>query len=93
MDYNSANELFQGVAAMVGLGFESEDDEKLMKAAPLKIEGVKGIESFYKKTGVAELTLIVGDRFFLSLNGTNQKDLTQLEAVAEHMDLAKLAKL
>ncbi len=93
MDYNGAHQIYQGAAAMFALSFESEDDEQITKAAPIKLDGVKGIETFHKKTGDAELTLATGDRFLVTLRGTKQKDLTQLEAVAESMNLEKIAKL
>lgn len=93
MDYNGANQLYQGAAAMFALGMESEDDERLVRAAPLKQDGVKGSETLQKKTGDAEVTLAVGDRFLVTVAGTHQKDLTLVESVAERMDLAKLTKL
>lgn len=62
-------------------------------AAPLKQDGVKGSETLQKKTGDAEVTLAVGDRFLVTVAGTHQKDLTLVESVAERMDLAKLTKL
>jgi outer membrane murein-binding lipoprotein Lpp len=93
MDYNGANQLYQGAAALAGLGFEKEDDESMMRAAPLKQDGVKGTETFHKKTGEAEVMLAVGDRFMVTVSGTYQKDLSQVESVAEHMDLAKMTKL
>lgn len=95
MDYNGASTLYQGASAMfaLGMGFESEDDETLTRAAPLKQDGVKGIETLGKKTGDADLNLAVGDRFIVSVKASGQKDLALVEQVAQQLDLAKLAKL
>lgn len=93
VDYNGANQLFQGASMMFSLGLESEDSESLVRSAPLKLDGVKGIETLHKKSNEAELTLAVGDRFIVTITGTNQKDFALVEDVAQRMDLAKLAKL
>jgi outer membrane murein-binding lipoprotein Lpp len=93
IDYNGANQLYQGASAMFSLGLESEDDDSLTKEARLDLDGVKGSETFHKKTGEADLTLAVGDRFLVTISGTKQKDLAQVEAVAKNMNLDALAKL
>jgi len=93
VDYNGANQLYQGASAMFSLGLESEDDESLTKEAKLNLDGVKGSETFHKKTGGADVTLAVGDRFLVTITGTKQPDLTLVETVAKRMDLEKMAKL
>ncbi|WP_223649067.1 hypothetical protein [Hymenobacter psoromatis] len=93
IDYNGANQLYQGASAMFSLGLESEDDESLTKEAKLGLDGVKGSETFHKKTGEADLTLAVGDRFLVTIAGTKQQNLELVEAVAKSMDLKKMAKL
>ena len=93
IDYNGSNALYQGAAAMMSLGIEQEDDEHIMGPSSLKADGVKGMETFYKKDGRAEMTLAVGGRFLLTLKANKQKDMAMLKAVAEDMDLEKLAKL
>ncbi|GAA4040848.1 hypothetical protein GCM10022409_28550 [Hymenobacter glaciei] len=93
IDYNGSNELYQGAAAMLGLGMEQEDDEHIMGPTAVKADGVKGMDTFYKKEGRAEMTLAVGGRFLLTLKGGKQKDMALLKSVAEDMDLEKLAKL
>ncbi|RZK27692.1 MAG: hypothetical protein EOO63_12875 [Hymenobacter sp.] len=93
VDYNGANQLYQGASAMFSLGLESEDDESLTKEAKLNLDGVKGSETFHKKTGGADMTLAVGDRFLVTITGTKQPDLTLVETVAKRIDLEKMAKL
>lgn len=93
IDYNGANEMYQGMSAMYSMGIEQEDDEKVLGPTTLKMKGVNGMETFYKKDGRAELALAVNGRFLLNLTATGQKDLSLLKSVAEDMDLEKLAKL
>ena len=93
MDYNGSNALFQGAAAMMSLGIEHEDDEQVAGPTAVKADGVKGIDTFYKKDGRAEMTLAVGARFLLTLKANKQKDMALLKSVAEEMDLEKMAKL
>lgn len=93
IDYNGSNALYQGAAAMMGLGIEQEDDEHTVGPTAVKIDGVKGMDTFYKKEGRAEMTLAVGGRFLLTLKANKQKDLALLKSVAEDMDLEKLAKM
>ena len=93
IDYNGSNALYQGAAAMMSLGIEQEDDEHMMGPTAVKADGVKGMDTFYKKDGRAEMTLAVGGRFLLTLKAGKQKDMALLKSVAEDMDLKKMAKL
>lgn len=93
IDYNGSNSLYQGAAAMMSLGIEQEDDEHIVGPSAVKADGVKGMDTFYKKDGRAEMTLAVGGRFLLTLKAGKQKDMALLKSVAESMDLEKLAKL
>ena len=93
IDYNGSNALYQGAAAMMSLGIEQEDDEHIVGPSAVKADGVKGMDTFYKKDGRAEMTLAVGGRFLLTLKAGKQKDMALLKSVAESMDLEKLAKL
>ncbi|WP_046246093.1 hypothetical protein [Hymenobacter terrenus] len=93
IDYNGSNALYEGAAAMMALGIEQEDDDHIMGPTTLKVDGVKGMETYYKKDGRAEMTLAVGGRFLLTLTGSKQKDMARLKSIAEEMDLEKLAKM
>lgn len=85
-----SNARYQGAAAMMSLGFEQEDDEHIVGPTAVKADGMKGMDTFYKKDGRAEMTLAVGGRFLLTLQAGKQKDMALLKSVAEGMDLAKL---
>ncbi|MGY3089884.1 hypothetical protein ACVWYF_002932 [Hymenobacter sp. UYAg731] len=93
IDYNGAYAIYQGAAAMMSLGLEQEDDEHIMGPSAVKADGVKGMDTFYKKDGRAEMSLAVGNRFMLTLKGGKQKDMALLKEIADGMDLEKLAKL
>ena len=93
IDYNGAHTLFQGVSAIFGMGMESENDETLTRTSPMKLEGTRAMETLNKKDGDAELSLVAGDRFMMSIKATHQKDFALVESVAQQLDFSKLAKL
>ncbi|RSK24087.1 hypothetical protein [Hymenobacter metallilatus] len=93
IDYNGANQLYQGASAMLGLGLESEDDDQLTKSTTLGIKGASGMETYRKKDRQAELMLAVGGRFLVKITADKQPDLTLVESVAKRMDLEKLAEM
>ncbi|MDU0370270.1 hypothetical protein ACFPAF_07705 [Hymenobacter endophyticus] len=93
IDYNGANQLYQGASAMLGLGLESEDDEQLTKSASLGIDGASGMETYRKKDRQAELMLAVGGRFLIKVTADKQPDTELVESVAKQMQLEKLAEL
>ncbi|MET4104995.1 hypothetical protein [Hymenobacter sp. UYP22] len=93
IDYNGANQLYQGASAMLGLGLESEDDEQLTKSASLGIDGASGMETYRKKDRQAELMLAVGGRFLIKVTADKQPDTKLVESVAKQMQLEKLAEL
>ena len=93
MDYNGANQLYEGFAAMESLGIEREDDEVIIGPTALKVDGVKGMDTFKKKEGLAEMSLVTGGRFLVTLSATKQKDMEFLNSVAEGIDLEKLSKM
>ncbi|WP_035564044.1 hypothetical protein [Hymenobacter sp. IS2118] len=93
VDYNGADEMYQGMAAMYSLGLEQENDEKILGPTTLKMDGVNGMETFYKKDGRAEMSLAINGRFLLNLTADKQKDMSLLKSIAEDMDLEKLSKM
>lgn len=93
IDYNGADEMYQGLSAMYSMGLEQENDEKILGPSTLKMDNVTGMETFYKKDGRAEMSLAINGRFLLNLTADKQKDMSLLKSVAEDMDLEKLSKL
>ncbi|SDX58293.1 hypothetical protein [Hymenobacter psychrophilus] len=92
-DYNGAQDLYQGAAAMFALGLEQENDEQMLRPTQLRMDGVKGMETFHKKDGRAELLLTVGGRFLIKIEATEQKSLDFVQDVARKMQLEKLAQM
>ncbi|MBT9392479.1 hypothetical protein KLP40_04825 [Hymenobacter sp. NST-14] len=90
-DYNGAQDVYQGVAAMFALGLEQENDEQLVRPSQLSIDGIKGMETFHKQDGRAELVLTAGGRFLIKIEASQQKDLDFVQEVARQMPLEKLA--
>lgn len=93
IDYNGANQLYQGASAMLGLGMESEDDDQITKSTNLGIKGAAGMATYRKKDRQAELMLAVGGRFLVKITADKQPDLALVESVAKSMDLEKLAEM
>ena len=93
IDYNGANQLYQGASAMLGLGMESEDDEQITKSTTLGIDGASGMATYRKKDRQAELMLAVGNRFLIKVSADKQPDLELVESVAKQMQLEKLAEM
>jgi hypothetical protein len=93
MDYNGAQQLYQGAAGLLGMGLESENDEELVKSTDLGVRGVSGMETYRKKDRQAELMLALGGRFMVKITADQQPDLQLVESVAKQMDLEKLAKM
>ncbi|MFD2784465.1 hypothetical protein [Hymenobacter rubripertinctus] len=90
-DYNGAQEVYQGAAAMFALGLEQENNEQLVRPTQLTLDGVKGMETFHKQDGRAELVLTVGGRFLVKIEANEQKDLDFVQDVARKIDLKKMA--
>ena len=90
-DYNGAQDVYQGMAAMFALGLEQENDEQLVRPTQLNLDGVKGMETFHKQDGRAELVLTAGGRFLIKIEADQQKDLDFVQEVARKMDLEKMA--
>ncbi|GAB3292502.1 hypothetical protein [Hymenobacter tenuis] len=93
IDYNGANQMYQGASAMLGLGLESEDDDQITKSSSLGIKGASGMETYRKKEREAEILLAVGGRFLVKVSADKQNDLALVESVAKQINLEKLAEM
>jgi len=93
VDYNSAAGLYTAATAMVGAGFSMEDDQQKVQSADLGVGGIKALETYYKQDHRASLAAGVNDRFFLTVEATQQDDTELVRKVAKDLDLGKLAGL
>ena len=92
MDYNAAYNLYGAATGMWAMGMKIDSKTELSQGIKFS-DNINGWESFKKKTGKAELVLGVGDRFLLTINGSNQENCDFLKDVAKSMDLDKLAAM
>jgi hypothetical protein len=93
IDYNGAGAIYAGATAMLGANFQMEDEQQRVQALNLGIPEVTALETFRKKDLQASLIAGIGQRFYLSIEATNQPDATVVEAAAKAIDLRKLGAL
>ena len=91
VDYNSAYQALQSVSMVYGMGWSSEDDQKKEGAADLGIKDVSGYETIYKTEKRQDLTIVIADRFFITLEGHGEEDANFLHGVAKSLKLQELA--
>jgi hypothetical protein len=70
---------------------EMESSEEFIK--PLDIKGIKGNETFRFQEKEGELTLVVANRFLVSVRGMGLPDNDLIKSLAATLDFAKLADL
>lgn len=93
VDYNAAWQTFQGMTAIYGMGFSSEDDTKKQGHADLGIKDVYAYQTTYKSEPKSELIVIANDRFMISLNSNGENSESFLKDIARQMNLGKLSAL
>ena len=90
-DYNSSQQAFMGVTAMYGMGFSAEDDNKKESPADLGVKDVAAYETIYKKEKRAELAVVAGDRFLISVKSDGDGDEDFIKSIAKNIKLGELA--
>jgi hypothetical protein len=70
---------------------EMESSEEYIK--PLEIKGIKGNETFRFQEKEGELTLVVANRFLVSVRGMGLPDNDLIKNLAGSLDFAKLVEL
>lgn len=93
IDYNSAFQALQSVTMVYGMGWSAEDDTKKQGPADLGVKDVAGYETVYKTEKRQELTVVIADRFFITLEGHGEDDAAFLHNVARMMKLGEMAAL
>jgi ABC-type glycerol-3-phosphate transport system substrate-binding protein len=92
MDYNAAYGMYSSMTGMWALGMSVDSPDE--KAEGVKFDGnIGGWEDYHKKSHDASITLGVGYRFWVSVEGTNQDGIDFVKSVAKTMDLKKLDNL
>ncbi|MBF0481451.1 MAG: hypothetical protein HQK81_14025 [Desulfovibrionaceae bacterium] len=87
MDGLSASVPFMAITQAV----EMESSEEYIK--PLNIKGIKGNEAFRFQEKEGELTLVVDNRFLVSVRGTGLPDNDLIKKLAAALDFARLVEL
>jgi hypothetical protein len=90
-DYNSSQQTFMGVTAIYGMGFSFEDDTKKQAPADLGVKDVAAYETVYKKDKRAEMAIVAGDRFLISVEANGDGDEDFVKSIAKNMKLDELA--
>lgn len=93
VDYNAAWQTFQGMTAIYGMGFSTEDDTKKQSHSDLGLKNVYAYQTSYKTEPKSELIIIANDRFMISLNSDGENSESFLKDVAKQMNLGKLGAL
>src|SRR4051812_35994303 len=84
-DYNGAWQTFQGMTAIYGMGFKTEDDTKKYEHADLGMKHIYAYQVTYKTEKKSELVVIVNDRFMINLDSEGENDGRFLRDIAKHM--------
>lgn len=90
MDYSAAIGLYQAATAMWSMGMSFEDDESIAKSVQWE-DNIVGWEEYRKIDKEAKLALGIGDRFFLSIEASEQTDMTLVNSIAKKIDLTSLS--
>ncbi|MGQ9688000.1 MAG: hypothetical protein ACUVXF_04310 [Desulfobaccales bacterium] len=70
---------------------ELESNEEHLKS--IEIQGFKGYESYKHESKEGEITLVVANRFLVTITGHGMEDTAVLKEMAAKLDLKKLAAL
>ena len=92
IDYNQAYALYLTATAMWAMGLSVDSPSE--KACGFKIdETTGGWESFKKKSKRAEVTLGIGDRFWIHVEAEDQENTDFVKEIAKSIDLSKLSAI
>ena len=89
-DYNPSQQAFMGVTAVYGMGFSAEDDNKKQSPVDLGVKEVAAYETIYKKEKKAEMAIVAGDRFLISVESNGDGDEDFVKSVAKNIKLDEL---
>lgn len=90
LDYSGAISMYQAATAMWAGGMSFEDDESVAKSVKWD-ENIMGWEEYRKKDREANLSLGIGERFFVTIQADNQDNLDFVKSIAKSMSLSELS--
>jgi hypothetical protein len=85
IDYNASQMAFSGATALYKMGFSAEDDTRKQGSVDLGVKDAAAYETIYKQQQEAQLTVIAGDRFFISLESNGSNDIELLKSAAKNV--------
>lgn len=91
-DYNSSQMAFASATALYKLNISSEDDDKKQGSVDLGMKDVAGYETVYKQNQEANLAVIAGDRFYISIESDGSNDIDQLKSLGKDIASALSSK-
>ncbi len=92
MDYNQAYSMYTAATAMWAMGMSIDTPEE--KANGFKLDDkIGGWEVFKKKSKEANVTLGVGERFWVSVEADKQENTEWVKSIAKSIDLGKLSAM
>ena len=92
LDYNAAMSMYSMATVMWASGFKIDNSEETAQSVSFA-DNINGWETLQKKSKDASLIVGVNDRFLLTIEGNNQKNLDFFKEIAKAMDLKKLTEL
>lgn len=75
----------------MAMNYEIDTSEEYIKKTTIK--GYPGVEQYEYEDKDAQILILIGDRFIVTLEGDNFEDTSELKSVAESLDLDGIAKL
>jgi len=92
LDYNAALAMLTMATTMFSSGLKIDTKDEFAQSINWS-DNVSGWESYHKDNGNATLTLSIGNRFLLTIDGDRQENCDYLKEIAKLMDLDGLATL
>ncbi len=92
LDYNAAMSMYSMSTAMWATGLKIDTPEELAQSIKLD-DNTSGWETIKKKSKQTSLFLGIGNRFLLTIEGSNQENTDLLKTIAKSMDLDGLKDL
>lgn len=92
LDYNAAMSMYSMATAMWASGFKIDNSEETAQSVSIA-DNINGWETFQKKSKNGSLVIGVNNRFLVTIEGNNQKNLDLFKEIAKSMDLKKLTAL
>ena len=91
VDYNNAGSIYAGATAMLGANFQMEDEQQRVQGLDLGVAEVKALETYQKRDHRASIVAGIGQRFYVSVEATDQADTELVKQALRQLDLKALA--